>query len=87
MKHFTIIELEADTEAPMIGTIQNIPNTPQGISSFKERFLTAVGEHFDVVDFNHDELPDLFTGSSYEDLGIEIDGVNYTVRIIETWTY
>lgn len=87
MKHFTILEIGADSESPMIGTIDNIPNTKFGIDSFKDRFLKALSEHFDVEDFNHDEIPDLFTGSPYEDLGIEIDGLNYEVRILETWIY
>ena len=71
----------------MVGVIQNIPNSPQGVQSFKERFQEAVGCHFDAADFNHDEIPDLFAGSPFEDVGIEIDGLNYTVRIIETWFY
>lgn len=87
MKHFTILEIGADSESPMIGTIDNIPNTKFGADSFKDRFLKAIGEHFDVEDFNHDEIPDLFTGLPYEDLGIEIDGLNYEVRILETWIY
>lgn len=86
MKHFAIIELE-NNEAPMVGVIQNIPNSPQGIQSFQERFQEAVGNHFDASDFSHDEIPDLFAGSPFEDVGIEIDGLNYTVRIIETWFY
>jgi len=92
MKHFTIVELDQATsddqlnqECPMIGTIQNIPNNPQGIQSFQDRFQEAVCDHFDANDFNHDEIPDLFAGSPYEDVGIEIEGSNYTVRIIETW--
>ena len=86
MKHFTILEL-GDSESPMIGTIDNIPNNKQGIESFKERFLTAIGEHFDIDDFNYDEIPDLFTGSPYEDIMIEVDGMNYEIRIVETWLY
>jgi len=87
LKHFTIIELGEDNESPMVGTINNISNNPQGIQSFKERFQKAVGEHFDVEDFNHDQLPDLFSGSAYDDVGIWIDELNYKVRIIETWNY
>jgi hypothetical protein len=87
MKHFTIIEIGYDVESPMIGTIDNVTDTEQGINSFKERFYEAVGEHFDVYDFNHSQLPDLFDGSPYHDIEIEIDGFNYDVRIIETWIY
>ncbi len=86
MKHFAIIELKND-EAPSIGVIDNITNSAQGKKSFEERFIKAVGEHFDVEEFNYDEIPDLFTNSPYEDVGIEIDGMNYDVRIMETWIY
>ena len=87
MKHFTIIEIAADSESPMIGTIDGITNTKQGIDSFEERFKTAIAEHFDAEDFNYDAIPDLFTGSPFEDIGIEIYGSNYDVRILETWIY
>ena len=87
LKHFTIIELNADSESPMVGTIDNVTNNNVGLESFKERFLKALSEHFDVEDFNHDEIPDLFTGSPYEDIMIEIDGMNYEIRIMETWIY
>lgn len=89
MKHFTVIELGADSESPMVGTIDNVPNSPQGVASFKDRFQKAIGEHFDIQDefLKYDELPDLFTGSPYEDVKVEVDGINYEVRILETWIY
>ena len=87
MKHFTLIELGSDAESPMIGTIDNITDDKQGKESFKERFLYAVGEHFDLDDFNYDEIPDLFYGNPYEDLMIEADGINHEIRILETWIY
>ena len=87
MKHFTLIELGSDAESPMIGTIDNVTNNAVGRESFKERFLKAVGEHFDVEDFNYDEIPDLFAGSPYEDVTIKVDGINYNIRILETWIY
>jgi hypothetical protein len=87
MKHFTLLELGHDSESPMIGTIDNIPNNAVGKQSFKERFITAIGEHFDINDFNFDEIPDLFAGSPYEDMMIEVDGMNYEIRILETWMY
>jgi hypothetical protein len=87
-KSFTLIELDySDPEAPMIGTLINIKNTDRGEVEFKEKFHTAVCEHFDVEDFNHDEIPDLFDGSPYHDVTIEVDGVNYEIRIMETWYY
>jgi hypothetical protein len=29
----------------------------------------------------------MFSGSPYDDFGIEIDGMNYEIRIMETWNY
>lgn len=87
MKHFTLIELGSDAESPMIGTIDNVINNVAGRVFFKERFIKAVGEHFDIEDFNYDKIPDLFTGSPYEDITIEVDGINYNIRIMETWIY
>lgn len=84
LKHFTILEVDND-ECPMMGTIDNIPNNPQGIYNFKDRFLKAIGEHFDVNDYEVSDLPDLFAGSPYEDVEVKIDGVPYKVRIVETW--
>ena len=86
MKNFTIYEI-ADSEAPMIGTITNVVNTPESLESFKNRLIAAIAEHFDNDDFRIDEIPDLFTGSSYDDIMIEIDGLNYEIRIVETWLY
>ena len=87
MKHFTILELEPQAESPMIGTIDNVTDDAIGKQLFKERLITAISEHFDIEEFNYDEIPDLFTGSPYEDIGIEIDGMNYEIRILETWIY
>ena len=86
-KHFTILELGSDAESPMIGTVDYISNTKTGKESFKKRFIKAVCEHFDIKEFNHDEIPDLFAGSPYEDIMIEFDGLNHEIRIIETWMY
>jgi hypothetical protein len=87
MKHFTLLEIGSDAESPMIGTILNITNDNTGKETFKQKFLDAVSEHFDIEDFNYDELPDLFCGSPYEDIMIEVDGANYEIRILETWLY
>ncbi len=87
MKHFTILEIGSDVESPMIGTIDNVTNDKIGKQLFKERLITAISEHFDAKDFNYDEIPDLFTGSAYEDMGVEVDGFNYEIRILETWVY
>jgi hypothetical protein len=86
LKHFSLIELEDTAESPMIGTITNIPNNPQGKVSFKERFYSAVSEHFDS-DFVVPEIPDLFTGSPYEDVIVVVEAVDYKIRILETWMY
>ena len=87
MKHFTIIELVAGSENPMIGTIDNIPKGRLGRNSFEERFSHAIRDHFDVGEFEKEEIPDLFAGSAYEDIAIEIDGTSYEIRIMETWMY
>lgn len=86
-KHFAIVELNSDNKNNMIGTITNVYNTEQSLMSFKERFLTAIGEHFDIDDFNFDEIPNLFEIPLYCDITIEIDGFNFEVRIQETWLY
>lgn len=90
VKHFTILELGADTESPMVGTIDNVTNTKVGIQSFKERLVNALGEHFDSDDIHFKQsLPDLFSGSPYEDIEINVgDSVQtYNIRILETWIY
>jgi len=90
LKHFSIIEIGADSESPMVGTILNIPKNKQGYDSFKDRFVEALKEHFDTDEFNYDkiDLDRFFVDySPYEDIMIEIDGYNYEVRIMETWTY
>jgi hypothetical protein len=88
METTNIVLLEIDgRETMMIGSIANIKNTDMGLSDFKSRFGVAVCTHFDVENFNHDELPDLFAGSNEDDIGIEIDGMNYTIRIMKTWHY
>ena len=87
-KHFTILELGSDAESPMIGTIDNITNNPQGIESFKERLVDALREHFDTegIHFTH-ATPGLFSGSPYEDINILVDDNKYQIRILETWIY
>ena len=88
MKHFTILELGNDSESPMIGTINNVTNSRQGIDRLKERVTTALFEHFDTdtIDFVS-EFPDMFTGTPYEDIEINIEGYSSTIRILETWIY
>jgi len=85
MKHFALIELGND-EAPSVGVITNIINTKLGREIFKESFLKAVGNHFDIEDFNFSEIEDIFN-EPYVDVDIEVEGFNYTVRIVETWIY
>lgn len=86
-KHFTILELCADSESPMIGTLTFIPDSTLGKMEFIDRFTVAVKEHFDVTEFKMPVLPPLFDGSPYEDIVIKIDGNDYKIRIIETWIY
>lgn len=88
MKHFTVIELEADSESPMIGTIDNVADNKLGRDLFRERLEKALSEHFDYeLSIPGDYIPDLFTGSPYEDINVNIDGVEYKIRILETWIY
>ena len=88
MKHFTLLELATDSESPMIGTIDNIPPTEQGMQSFKERFSEALMDHYDVTEFFADPIPDLiFTGSPYQDIEVVVDGITEKARILETWMY
>jgi len=87
MKHFTVIELGEDSESPMIGTIDNVTSNKVGKQLFEERFKKAIQEHFDVYDFETEEIPDLFAGSPYEDMTIKVDGEEYKIRILETWIY
>jgi hypothetical protein len=86
MKHFTVIELGEDSESPMIGTIDNVTDNKVGKQLFIERLSKALGEHFDAH-VELPEIPDLFTGSPYEDFLVNIDGLEYEIRILETWIY
>lgn len=87
-KHFTLLEIGADAESPMIGTITSVNNNSLGLSFFKNRIKTALQNHFDYTDIKlPNELPDMFAGTPYEDFVIEIEGIPYTIRILETWTY
>jgi hypothetical protein len=94
LKHFALIELD-NNECPSIGVIDNIPDSPQGRASFEERFRIAVGSHFDFyLDEVEIDIPDLFTGSAYEDIEVNLGNANiyqvhenYKVRVMETWIY
>ena len=86
MKNFTVIEIGADSESPMIGTIDNVTNDKFGKQLFLARLQAALGEHFDAH-VELPEIPDLFTGSPYEDVTVIIDAVEYEIRILETWIY
>lgn len=85
-KSFALMEV-GNHECPMIGVIQNAQDGEVGRGEFKRKFIEAVGSHFDADDFNFDEIPDLFDGDWSYTVGIEIDGLNYEVEIIETWIY
>lgn len=87
LKHFTVLEQGSDAESPMIGTIDNVTNDRIGKALFRDRLQIALQEHFDMTDILLNEIPDLFSGSPYEDMQIEIDGICYEIRIIETWIY
>ena len=88
MKHFTIIELGADSESPMIGTIDNVTDDKMGRLLFKERLIKALSEHFDLtINGKYLIIPNLFTGSPYEDITVSVEDVDYEIRILETWIY
>jgi len=89
-KHFQLTELYRGDKPHMIGTIANVVNSQAGREAFNVRFQTAVGEHFDLNDFNYDEIP---FGTMFEDgfeeveVVIEDEGMNYIIKIEETWMY
>ncbi len=85
-KSFALLEV-GNSECPPFGVIANVSNDESGKADFKKRFIDAVGSHFDADDFNFDEIPDLFDGGHSYEVGIEIDGFNYSVEIVETWIY
>jgi hypothetical protein len=91
LKHFTIIEIGADAESPMVGTITYIPETKQGADSFNDRLKVALKEHFDTDEIMYHPIPDLFTGSPYIHMEIKVPvGESvfiYNIRIMETWIY
>ncbi len=87
MKHFTVLNLTDFDEAPMIGTITNITNNPIGIKILEDNLMESLKEHFDTDDVKMGILPDLFAGSYGEDIVIVVDGMNYTIRIMETWIF
>lgn len=87
MKHFTVLEIGADSESPMVGTIDNVTNDRVGDILFKERLIRALKEHFDNEDVIVNNIPDLFAGSAYDDISVLVDGHPYEIRIIETWIY
>lgn len=97
MKHFTLTELGADSESPMIGTISNVEYTDESIEDFSRRAVNAIEEHFDAeVTPVPAELITasnlIFDGSPYEDIEVQIIGIggNYqvhTIRLLETWLY
>lgn len=88
MKHFVVIELDVESESPMIGIIDNITNSEIGMENFKERLLESLKNHFDSDCIDIVSIPNLFTGDVYEDVRILVEGVEeYTIRIFETWFY
>ncbi len=93
MKHFTILEIGYDADSPMIGTIDNVPNTPQGIQYFKERLVIALGVHFDSDDIHFlQEFPTMFNYTPYEDLMVSVNTLENDeficqIRILETFLY
>lgn len=88
MKHFTIIELGADSESPMIGTVMNVYNEEPFYEEFKLSVVDALTEHFDSDDIHFiQEFPDMFAGVPYEDVKISVQSITYVIRIMETWLY
>ena len=87
-KNFAVLELDND-EAPMAGVLLNVTK-----DNLYEKLEKAVEEHFDG-DVDIMDVPDMFTGSPYEDMTVNINDVgdtqvvitSYRIRILETWTY
>ena len=87
MKHFVLLEINSDSDSPMIGIIDNVTDNKQGANSFKERFIIAINEHFDLDEFNYDKIPDIFSNEPYYDIVIEENGFTHEIRIMESWVY
>lgn len=90
MIHITLLEMNADSESPMIGTLPNVS------AAFKDNVLfrvnTALSEHFDIEDITGQEklieaIEYIESGSPYEDRVIFIDGSEYEIRVLQTWKY
>ncbi len=84
LKHFTILEIGADSESPMIGTIMNVA---EGQDNFSSRLMIALYEHFDAKSIRAWDIPDLFCGMHKHEITIQVDGNDYEIRIVETWMY
>lgn len=88
MKHFAFLELGHDCESPMIGVISNISENKLGLSSLKNRLVTALQDHFDYTDIIlTNKLPDFFNICGVEDFEIQIEEKTYNIRVTETWIY
>jgi len=81
-KSFVLME-QGNDDCPSMGVIKDVST----VEKFKEKFLEIVGQHFDIVDFNHEPLPDVFDGGWQYEVGIEEEGRNHFVSIYETWIY
>ena len=62
-------------------------NNTIGIKILEDNLMESLKEHFDTDDVKMGILPDLFAGSYGEDIVIVVDGMNYTIRIMETWIF
>ena len=87
-KNFAVLELDND-EAPMAGVLLNVTK-----DNLYDKLEEAVKVHFDG-DVDIMDVPDMFAGSPYEDMTVNIMDVSdiqtlttsYRIRILETWTY
>lgn len=97
MKNITLIESGEYTECKMIGTILNVPNTPEGLQDFKERVDRALSQHFDCdpglfkIHGINDAFNVIMGGGAESDfhLSFEDENVSFNgeITLMETWIY
>ncbi len=87
-KHLTVVEVSGTYDNNIVGTVLDVTNDEAGRNKFIASFQEMIMQHFDCNDFRHSDIPNLFDFYlSKEEIGIEIDGMNYEVKILENWIY
>lgn len=85
-KHFTVLELGADLESPMVGTFLDI--TTARLGHFQTRLKEALEEHFDSEVFLPQPFPNVVETDYHTDIKIDLEeSIDHEIRIIQTWIY